>query len=239
MKIRRTGLVALLLAPALAVAAPAWSQIAGLDCPRHGAANRAAYEAALRQGTAANFARRFADSESAWRRAVELQQRACGRDDPSQVFAASHVALQQSNLGRFTEAEALFVRIEGMLAAVDAMVRARAWHNRALHANNRHAYNEALAWAGRAEQVYLEAAPQLRAFSELVAARRADFDRQQPAALRRAGPEIDSRSRIAAASLAELYRTMARLAELAGDSRRASLINLRADAIGTALSRDS
>jgi tetratricopeptide (TPR) repeat protein len=225
------------LAAVLAAPLPVTAQTAGLDCARASAADRTAYEAALRQGGADNLARRFSESEAAYRQAVTLQQRGCGRDDPAQAYALSHVALQQSNLGRFAEAEASFGRVDGFLPAVDALVRARVLHNRALHAANRKAYPEALAAAERAEKAYLEAAPGLRDLSTQPRLRSADFDRGQPPAPRPGTEALDAGSRVVALSLAELYRSSARWAAAAGDRTRADLDARRSDAVRAEVTR--
>jgi hypothetical protein len=226
--IRRVALALLLAGPG------AHAQTAGLDCARISPAERTTYTQALQRGGTANMARHYDDALVAYQQAAALQIKACGRTDPSQTFALSHVALQQSNLGRFAEAEQTFARVDVLLPSVDPMVRGRALHNRALNAANQKHWSDALALADKAEDAYLSAAPALRSLADTPPPRPISYDRPQRL-LEPQNRHSEGKTRPAAAALHALYASEAFWAKNMGDRQRATLYQRRSHALAVTI----
>jgi CHAT domain-containing protein len=118
------------------------------------------YEQAMALGQRTNLAEDFATSETAYRAALAMQQKALGQDNPDAVNAMMHLALQLSNQGRFPEADALFRRADALAPrAADRVAAARLLHYRALHALNQHNDTQALALLERADAAYAALLP--------------------------------------------------------------------------------
>lgn len=208
----------------------AQAQTAGLDCPKLAAADRASYMVALRSGGEANRERHYAQAEIAYRQALDLQAKGCGRDNPAVVFALSHVALQQSNLGHFAEAEANFARVDALLPAVAPSVRSRALHNRALNAANQLRYADALVLADSAAEVLLQVAPALRLVIEHPPLRPIGFDRPQLVMAPRT-VELEGTAQAAAPALRAIYASSAYWAGKLGETERAARYRRQAQAL--------
>jgi tetratricopeptide (TPR) repeat protein len=227
--IRRLVLALLIAGPGIAQA-----QTAGLDCGRLNPADRAAYNTALQRGGADNVVRNYAAALTAYQQAVDLQVRGCGRSDPSQAFALSHVGLQQSNLGRFAEADQTFARVSALLGSVDPMVRGRALHNMALNAANQKHWADALALADKADDAYLQAAPSLQALADNPPLQSVDYGRPQRL-LEARDKYLDGRVRTAAASLRVLFASAAYWAKNLGDGAKAEFYQRRSHALTVAI----
>jgi CHAT domain-containing protein len=106
-------------------------------------------------GTRANLSADPIDAEIAFRAALALQQKALGNDDPNTVAALLPLAVQLSNQARYTEADAVFARIDRLIGrSADETARARLLHYRALHAKNQGQTAAALALLTQAEAAY-------------------------------------------------------------------------------------
>jgi len=118
------------------------------------------YDDLMTAGTIANLAENYAAAEQAFRAALELQRKALGADDPNTVNALMHLALQISDQGRYSEADALFARAERLAPqAADRTAPGRLLHYRALHALNQGHDQEALALIQAAEAAYAAQLP--------------------------------------------------------------------------------
>ncbi|MBN8892159.1 MAG: hypothetical protein BGP12_03020 [Rhodospirillales bacterium 70-18] len=119
-----------------------------------------AYEQLMKEAARANQAENFAGAEDAYRAALALQQKALGPNDPNTVSTLLNLALQISNQGRWSEADALFARADQLAAgAADGTQQARLLHYEALHALNQGKRTEALALLDRAEPAYAALLP--------------------------------------------------------------------------------
>jgi CHAT domain-containing protein len=113
------------------------------------------FDALMEIGRDANQAERFAASESAYRAALALQDRALGANNPNSAQTMMLLALQLSNQGRHPEAEALFNRAAPLAArAADPLAPAALAHYRALADANRGRTEPALAGFARAASLY-------------------------------------------------------------------------------------
>lgn len=118
------------------------------------------YEQAMALGQRTNLAEDFASSETAYRAALAMQQKALGQDNPDTVNALMHLALQLSNQGRFPEAETLFRRADALAPrATDRVAVARLLHYRALDAMNQRRDEQAMALLERADAAYAALLP--------------------------------------------------------------------------------
>ncbi|NKC32839.1 CHAT domain-containing protein [Falsiroseomonas selenitidurans] len=113
------------------------------------------YEQAMNLGQQWNAAENHVRAEDAYRAALAIQERVLGAADPNTVGAVVHLALNLSNQQRFREAEALFLRADGLATrASDPTAPARLAHYRGLHALNQGQHEAALRLLTRAEQLY-------------------------------------------------------------------------------------
>ncbi len=118
------------------------------------------YERLMSLGARANLAENFAAAEIAYRAALALEQRKLGRDNPDTVTALMHLALQVSDQGRFTDADALFKQADALAPrASDKAAVARLQHYRALHALNQGRNEQALTLLQSAESGYAALVP--------------------------------------------------------------------------------
>jgi len=118
------------------------------------------YETLMTAGQRANRAGDFGAAERAYRAALQLQEKALGRDNPNVVNALMSLALQLSNQGRAIEADALFARADGLAShATDGSSVARLAHYRGLNALNQGHFDDALARLRRAETMYAALVP--------------------------------------------------------------------------------
>jgi CHAT domain-containing protein len=118
------------------------------------------YEQAMALGERTNLAENFAVSETAYRSALEIQEKALPRDNPNRdnpdtANARMHLALQLSNQHRFREADRQFQQTELVApSATDELVPIRLRHYRALDAMNQHQDEKALKLLKSAEEGY-------------------------------------------------------------------------------------
>ena len=118
------------------------------------------YEALMRAGARANLAESFGAAEQAYRAALAVQTKALGRDDPNQVNALASLAVQLSDEGRFSEAEALFAQASALAPrAADRLAVARVLHYRALDQINQNHNAAALALLQQATAAYAASLP--------------------------------------------------------------------------------
>jgi CHAT domain-containing protein len=93
------------------------------------------YERLMAAGRDLNQTESFAAAEDAYRAALALQERVLGRDNPDNVSALMHLALNVANQGRRREAEAMFARAAAMAPrATDPVAVPRLNHYRGLAA---------------------------------------------------------------------------------------------------------
>jgi CHAT domain-containing protein/tetratricopeptide (TPR) repeat protein len=119
-----------------------------------------AYENLIRDAARFNQAENFAGAETAYRTALELQEKALGRDNPNIVSTLLNLALQISNQGRWSDADGLFARADRLAAgAADNTQKARLLHYKALHLLNQGKREEALALLDQAEPAYAALLP--------------------------------------------------------------------------------
>ncbi len=114
----------------------------------------------MHAGTIANLAESYAAAEQAFRAALALQRKVLGQDNPNTADALLHLALQVSDQGRYSEANALFARAAQLAPrAADRIAEARLLHYQALHELNQGHDEQALALLGRAEAAYASRLP--------------------------------------------------------------------------------
>ena len=112
------------------------------------------------RGTRANLADDFVQSEAAFRRAVAVQEKALGHDNPNIATPLTYMALQVSNQGRYAEADAMFTRAQALAPrSADPSASARLLNYRALHENNQGHYDQALNLLAQAETAYAKNLP--------------------------------------------------------------------------------
>jgi CHAT domain-containing protein len=202
------------------------------------------YQNLMRVGAYNNVEENYVAAEDAYRDAVALHQRLFGADNPEQVDALIHQALQVSNLGRHDEAEALFARADRFAPQVsDPMLRARMDHYRAAHYANRRDLAKARAELDQAEAAYIAAEPRLAALAgnahrpsgaaTQTRVRRAGDPRTR-SDLAESAASLDPNVQLAAYGLADVWRVRGMLAQRAGDCQLARDWALRAEALNEA-----
>jgi CHAT domain-containing protein len=113
------------------------------------------YERLMAAGRDLNQTESFAAAEDAYRAALSLQERILGRDNPDNVTALVHLALNVANQGRRREAETLFARSERLAPlATDPVAVPRLNHYRGLAAMSERAPARAIEFLRRAEEGY-------------------------------------------------------------------------------------
>ena len=118
------------------------------------------YQALMVAGTRANLAENFATAERAYRAAYALQRKALGADNPATAVPLMLVALQMSNEGRTSEAEAGFLQADRLVArSTDRGALPRLQHYRGLNALNASKPGEALPLLRAAEAGYAATLP--------------------------------------------------------------------------------
>lgn len=199
------------------------------------------YQNLMRVGAYNNIEENFVAAEDAFRDALALHQRLFGADNPEQLDALMHLALQVSNQGRFDEAEGLFQRAERLAPQVaDPMLRARLEHYRAAHYANRRDPQRALAELAEAEAGYMRAEPRLsvlastarRPTDAAIAPRGArGGDPRERSTLAETAVALDPNVQLAAYGLADVWRVRAMLLQRGGDCPAARDWALRAEAL--------
>ena len=137
-----------------------------LQAQREGAKARAtgdvrAFDSLMLQGARANLADDPLAAESAYGAALEVEQKALGKNNPNVADPEMHLALQFSNQGRFAEADAMFAHA-GTLAVRqqgDPTLVARLKHYEGLNAYNQQKLGEALRLLREADAEYVAALP--------------------------------------------------------------------------------
>ena len=118
------------------------------------------YERLMLLGTRANLSGNFISAEKAYRAALTLQRKALGHDNPNTVSALMLLALQLSDEGSLTEADALFAEADRLAPhASDQAAPARLLHYRALHSLNQDRDADALQLLDQAEAAYAALLP--------------------------------------------------------------------------------
>jgi CHAT domain-containing protein/tetratricopeptide (TPR) repeat protein len=185
------------------------------------------YQTLMRVGAYNNIEENFVAAEDAFRDALALHQRLFGADNPEQVDALMHLALQVSNQGRHDEAEALFGRAVRLAPQVtDPMLRARLEHYRAAHYANLRNVPKANEELDRAEAFYLQAEPRLSQLSST--ARQAGGggatirthrggDPRERSSFAETAAALDPNVALAAYGMADVWRLRGLLAGRAGD----------------------
>lgn len=199
------------------------------------------YQNLMRVGAYNNMEENFVAAEDAFRDALALHQRLFGADNPEQVDALIHLALQVSNQGRFDEAEGLFQRAERMAPQVsDPMLRARIEHYRAAHYANQRELGRASAELDQAESLYMKAEPRLARLA--ATARRPTGGGVQGPTWHGPNPRersmfdeatenLDPNVQLAAYGLADVWRVRGLLAQREGDCPAGRDWALRAEAL--------
>jgi CHAT domain-containing protein/tetratricopeptide (TPR) repeat protein len=185
------------------------------------------YQNLMRVGAYNNIEENFVAAEDAFRDALALHQRLFGADNPEQVDALVHLALQISNQGRHDEADAMFVRADRLAPqAADPMLRARMDHYRAAHYVNRRDTAKATAELEQAEAAYVRAEPRV---AQLAATSRRPTgtgvqarpsrggDPRERSTLSESAVALDPNVQLAAYGLADVWRVRAMVAQRAGD----------------------
>ncbi|MFV3074505.1 CHAT domain-containing tetratricopeptide repeat protein [Niveispirillum fermenti] len=109
----------------------------GDDALRFGRGDLNGFERLSELGRLSNSVEDYAGAETAYRRALEIQDRALGPDSPGAGETLMALALEVSNQGRGPEAEALFRRADALLQkSFDKAARARLGSYMAFHAAN-------------------------------------------------------------------------------------------------------
>lgn len=199
------------------------------------------YQNLMRVGAHNNIEENYVAAEDAFRDALALHQRLFGADNPEQVDALIHLALQISNQGRYDEAEGLFERAERLGPRVsDPMLRARIEHYRAAHYANRRDTGKAMAELAAAEADYLKAEPRLAALAA-GAARPAraptsvrtvrGSDPRSRGNLSEVAASLDPNVQLAAYGLADVWRVRALVFQRDGDCMTARSWAMRAEAL--------
>lgn len=200
------------------------------------------YQNLMRVGAYNNIEENFVAAEDAYRDALALHQRLFGADNPEQVDALVHLALQISNQGRFDEAQGLFDRAERLAPQVsDPMLRARIEHYRAAHYANRRDLAKATAELDQAESLYMTAEPRLASLA--ATARRPTGggvqgsrafrgpDPRQGGGFADSAESLDPNVQLAAYGLADVWRVRGLLAQREGDCPAGRDWALRAEAL--------
>lgn len=204
-------------------------------CARFNDKEREQYQAFMRVGGRRNVEENYPSAEQSFRQALAQHQKVCGRDDPGQVDALVHLALQISNQSRFDEADPLFVRAERLAPGTDPIVRVRVQHYKAVHLANQGKDSDAVALALQAEQGYLTVAPELVPLLDVkpqratgtagLGAPRQRFADPRAQARVIQGTSVSGTGQLAAQGLSELMRLRALLAlnaEKPGEARELS-----------------
>ncbi len=111
-------------------------------------------------GTRANLADNPGAAESAFRAALEIQQKALGKDNPNTATATMSLALELSDEGRFADADNLFARAQQLAPkSDDPTAVARLLHYRGLDALNQDKLQEALKLLDQADARYAAQVP--------------------------------------------------------------------------------
>ena len=100
------------------------------------------------RGAMENRRGNYAAAEAAYRAAVQIQEKAVGRDNPALALPLARQALQVSNQGRFLEADRLLVRAEALVnlpSQVDPVAQPTVAYLRGLNLINRNQPEQALA----------------------------------------------------------------------------------------------
>jgi CHAT domain-containing protein len=131
------------------------------------------YDALMAAGLRANQSESFVAAEQAYRAALQVQQKAIGRDNPNTAIATMRLAVQQSNLHRYPEAGALFATAARLAPhAADPLAVAELSYDQGLDSINQGHFAEALARFRRAEAAYAATLPpEMLAGETAVAAR--------------------------------------------------------------------
>ena len=208
------------------------------------------FDGLMSLGRDANQAERFVPAETAYRAALALLERALGADAPDRFLPMTLLALQLSNQGRFSEADALFTRAATLAPrAADPLASAQLAHYGGLHEANRGRGDIALQLLARGGAGYARwVPPELRAggnssgragapppvFSDPLAGRAliglVETKRNSVSLLRAAGrPEEAAR----AAAEAQL------LGSVGGNSRAADIIGGRLSRTSGAVTADA
>lgn len=113
------------------------------------------YDALITAGGRANQSESFAAAETAFRAALQLQEKALGAGNPNTATTLARLALQVSNQGRFAEADGLFDRAAALaVKSEDPLAVPRVAHYRALNLMNQGKPQEALPLLQTAEAGY-------------------------------------------------------------------------------------
>lgn len=246
------------VAPSLPAIEATIASLSGRSVPGGGTADRAAllalaargnfgtgdiqrYQNLMRVGAHNNIEENFVAAEDAYRDALALHQRLFGADNPEQVDALIHLALQISNQGRHDEAEALFDRAARLAPRVaDPMLLARIDHYRAAHYANQRETARATAALEQAEAAYIRAEPRLAALA--ASARRPSGggtavrivrggDPRERSSLSESAASLDPNVQLAAYGLADVWRVRALLAQRTRDCPGGRDWALRAEAL--------
>ncbi|WP_178130644.1 CHAT domain-containing tetratricopeptide repeat protein [Reyranella sp. CPCC 100927] len=187
------------------------------------------YQSLMRVGARHNVEEDYQQAERAYRDALALHQRLFGRDNPDQVDALVHLALNISNQGRFNEAAELYRRAGALVAGVqEPLVKARVRQYTAQNLANQGKRSDARTMLDEAEELYFVSAPDLRPFMARQATRQNQIPAygfgvrgqqfSDPRGKRGMGQDLASAvtispaMQLAAQGVAEIYRTRALLA---------------------------
>lgn len=120
-----------------------------------------AFDSLMLQGARANLADDPVAAEAAYRAALEIDQKALGKDNPNIADPEMHLALQLSNQGRYGEADALLAQADQLAVRQqsDNTLLARLRHYEGLHAYNQHKDDQALDLLRQADALFVAALP--------------------------------------------------------------------------------
>jgi CHAT domain-containing protein len=119
--------------------------------PSFGTGDLADYKELIRVARIYDGQANFAEAETSYRRALDIQTRVFGAAAPGAAEVLMSLALEVSNQGRYTEAAALFRRAEPLVeASPNALDRARFASYQAIDAANQGRFADSLQFARRA-----------------------------------------------------------------------------------------
>ncbi len=199
----------------------------------------AQYEGLMQAGLQANLAAKPEQAEKAYRAALNLQEKAQGKDSPAGAAAMMSLALQISVQGRFDDAQQFFTRAEGLInqpgaAQIDRNGRARLALYLGLHALNQANPKAAIDRFQTAEDAYKTQVPEAREIP-LVSSRRRTISGTSSGgvtlgdALANSQPYATLAEKEALLGILEARRDRAIALRLSGDAAQASAVGRSAE----------
>ena len=118
------------------------------------------YEALMAAGLRANQEENFVGAEQAYRAALQVQQKAIGRDNPNTAVTMMRLAVQQANLHHYGEADSLFKQAAALAPrSADPLAVAELHYDQGLGEVDQGHWAEALAQFRQADATYAAKLP--------------------------------------------------------------------------------